>query len=289
MGFDAKTFEDETKTIHFDVNQVEEAVKRFTEKAKSLVNDKSELTKIIGHIDLTTLSGDDTDERVQNLIDKAVKPIPNDAKVQCAAICIYPARVANARKYISTKHEKMRIATVAAGFPSGQYRLESRVLEVKLAVEDGADEVDIVINRAAALEQNWKCVHDEINQFKENCQKKAHLKSILATGELQNYENIYKASWAAMLAGSDFIKTSTGKETVNATPQVAYVMCSAIKRYFDLTGKRVGFKPAGGLKNALDALTYRVIVEELLGKEWLNADLFRFGASSLLDNVLKAI
>uniref|UniRef100_A0A914R3Y3 deoxyribose-phosphate aldolase n=1 Tax=Parascaris equorum TaxID=6256 RepID=A0A914R3Y3_PAREQ len=162
--------------------------------------------------------------------------------------------------------------------------------EIKLAIEDGADEIDVVINRAAALEQDWKCVHDELVAFKAECGK-AHMKTILATGELQNYENIYKASWVAMLAGSDFIKTSTGKESVNATPEVAYVMCSAIKHYFDLTGicqiQRLQitiFCPT-----PLDALRYRVLVEELLGKEWLTPDLLRFGATSLLDNVIKAL
>ncbi|VDM48409.1 unnamed protein product [Toxocara canis] len=316
MTFDKKTFSEEAESHKVDANVVAAEAKKFNDKAKELLTDKAELKKLIGHIDLTTLSGDDTRRRVEALIEKALRPLSKEPDVRCAAVCIYPARVADAKNYVMNKSEKMNIACVAAGFPSGQYRLESRVLEVKLAVEDGADEIDIVINRAAALEQDWKCVHDEVAAFKAACGK-AHMKTILATGELQSYENIYRASWAAMLAGSDFIKTSTGKESVNATPEVAYVMCTAIKRYFDLTGsvgesggsaltvlalsyriseliirisgRRVGFKPAGGLKTPLDALVYRVLVEEVLGNEWLTPQLFRFGASSLLDNVIKAL
>uniref|UniRef100_A0A0M3IBK1 deoxyribose-phosphate aldolase n=1 Tax=Ascaris lumbricoides TaxID=6252 RepID=A0A0M3IBK1_ASCLU len=283
MTFDEATFKQHAESYKINPDTVRVAVKKINEKANELLNDK-----LIGYIDLTTLGADDTRKKVESVVEKALLPLPQEPSLRCAAVCVYPARVADVKGYITSKGEKINIASVATGFPSGQYRLESRVLEIKLAIEDGADEIDVVINRPAALEQDWKCIHDELAAFKAECGK-AHMKTILATGELQNYENIYKASWAAMLAGSDFIKTSTGKESVNATPEVAYVMCSAIKHYFDLTGRRVGFKPAGGLKTPLDALCYRVLVEELLGKEWLTPELLRFGATSLLDNVIKAL
>ncbi|VDD90198.1 unnamed protein product [Enterobius vermicularis] len=288
MTFDQAAFEREVGSQKFEKQALDEAIEKIRRKAKELLSDKSVLVKLIQHIDLTTLAGDDTRKRVEELVDKALHPYPADPKVKCAAVCVYPARVTDVKNYMNTKAEKVRIASVAAGFPSGQYRLESRLLEIKLAVEDGADEIDIVINRAAALEQNWKLVHDEIAEMKKTCGA-AHMKTILATGELQNNENIYKASYTGILAGSDFIKTSTGKEAVNANLEVAYVMCTAIKRYYDATGKRIGFKPAGGLKTAEDALGFWVLVETMLGKEWLVPELFRFGASSLLNNILKVL
>ncbi|VDM91559.1 unnamed protein product, partial [Litomosoides sigmodontis] len=176
----------------------------------------------------------------------------------------------------------------AAGFPSGQYRMESKILEVKLALEDGANEIDVVISRDAAVEQDWKRVYDEVAALKACCGSNC-MKTILATGELQNHGNIYRASWAAMFAGSDFIKTSTGKEKVNATYEATYVMCHAIKQFYSLTGKKVGFKAAGGIRSTAEALAYQAMVEEILGVEWLEPNLFRIGASSLLDDIIKEL
>lgn len=286
MTFDAEAFHLEVDSQKFDEHVIASEIAKIKERTKDLLRDRNELKKLIEYIDLTTLSGDDTRKRVQELVDKALLPYPQDPNIRCAAVCVYPARVADVKQYITSKREKLNIASVAAGFPSGQYRLESRKLEVELAVADGADEIDIVINRAAALDQDWKLVHDEVSDLKKCCGI-AHLKTILATGELRSNENIYKASYASILAGSDFIKTSTGKETVNATLEVAYVMCTAIKRYFEATGVRIGFKPAGGLRTAEDAMGFRVLVEDLLGVEWLTPKLFRFGASSLLDSIVK--
>ncbi|PIO57197.1 deoxyribose-phosphate aldolase domain protein [Teladorsagia circumcincta] len=157
--------------------------------------------------------------------------------------------------------EGITLFLVAAGFPSGQYHLKSKLLEVELTVADGATEIDIVISRAAALEGDWKTVYDEVAALKTACGS-AHLKTILATGELKTLVNVYKASWASILAGSDFIKTSTGKETTNATLEVAFVMCSAIKRWHELTGKKVGFKPAGGIKTPSEALSYVALIKD---------------------------
>lgn len=182
----------------------------------------------------------------------------------------------------------MPVASVAGGFPSGQYLNKSKLVEIEGCVEDGATEIDTVISRGEALDGNWKFIFDELVEQKKAC-KNAHLKVILATGELQNDQNIYKASWAAMLAGADFIKTSTGKETVNATLEVAHVMLKAIDAFHKLTGKKIGFKPAGGIKTVDEALEFVALVKTILGDEWLNPELFRIGASSLLDNVVKAL
>jgi len=250
-----------------------------------LAGDRTELLKLIGYIDLTTLAGDDNGKRVVALTDRALNPFQG---AQCAAVCVYPARVADIKRHLQSLGKVFPIASVAGGFPSGQYLLETRLQEIKLAVRDGATEIDTVINRAAALDQDWKLVHDEIAAMKEAAGK-AHLKTILATGELQTTANIYRASWAAILAGSDFIKTSTGKESVNATLNVSTVMCRAIKRHFELTGHRVGFKPAGGIRTVEEALSYRVLIERELGLEWLDNKLFRIGASSLLDSIIAAL
>uniref|UniRef100_A0A915KK14 deoxyribose-phosphate aldolase n=1 Tax=Romanomermis culicivorax TaxID=13658 RepID=A0A915KK14_ROMCU len=243
--------------------------------------------KIIGLIDLTTLSGDDTPDIVRKLVDKALSPLPSKRDISCAAVCVYPARIVDVVEHMNNCDRKINVASVAGGFPSGQYRLETRLLEIKLAIEDGAMEIDTVINRCAALTNNWQTVFNELVQMKSLCSQKAILKTILATGELKNLENVYKASLIAMHAGSDFIKTSTGKENVNATLPVAYVMCMAIKKFHEKTGKRVGFKPAGGIKTVDDALSYYLMVKSILGDDWLNADLFRIGASSLLDVLIR--
>ncbi|MFH4975075.1 hypothetical protein AB6A40_001784 [Gnathostoma spinigerum] len=284
--FDEELFKKETESQKFDPKTIDAEIVKIKESVSSLRKDKDEVKRVISHIDLTTLAGDDTSQRVEALVDKALAPYPQDATIHTAAVCVYPARVTDVKNHLIKLGKDLRIASVAAGFPSGQYHIESRRLEVELAVADGATEIDIVLNRAAALSQDWSLVFNEVATLKNACGV-AHMKTILATGELNSYENIYKASWASMMAGSDFIKTSTGFEKVNATLEAAYVMCVAIKRYHGLTGRKVGFKPAGGIRTLEDALGYRVLVENVLGKEWLTPELFRYGASSLLENVLK--
>jgi deoxyribose-phosphate aldolase len=277
-------------------DQYKTTVVRLSPKKK-----KEKLIKLIKLIDLTTLSGDDTPAKVAQLVDQALQPIPSDANVNldkpdslhCAAVCVYPARlidvVNHLKKSVSSNKNNLAIASVAGGFPSGQYKLESRLLEIKLAVEDGATEIDIVINRCAALLGDWETVYDEIKQMRTMCGEKVHLKTIIATGELITNENIYKAGMTAILGGSDFIKTSTGKETVNATLQASWTMCQVIKAYFEKTGRKVGFKPAGGIRTADEALAYLCLMEDILGDEWVDPSLFRIGASTLLSNIFNEL
>ncbi|TMS34703.1 hypothetical protein L596_002240 [Steinernema carpocapsae] len=274
------------KTVLKDDKKKAELLGSIAEQVCELLKDPNEVLSLVQYIDLTTLAGDDTKKRVEELVNKALLPYQADGNVHCGAVCVYPARVADVVGHLKSLGKTLPVASVAAGFPSGQYHLQSRLMEIELTVADGATEIDIVINRCAAIEGNWNVVYDELVAMKEKCGK-AHMKSILATGELKSMDNVVKASVAALLANSDFIKTSTGKESVNATLLVAYTMCLAIKQHFEMTGKRVGFKPAGGIRTTQEALGYRVVVEKVLGKEWLTPELFRIGASSLLDDVLK--
>ncbi|XP_037594348.1 deoxyribose-phosphate aldolase isoform X3 [Cebus imitator] len=223
------------------------------------------LLKAVTFIDLTTLSGDDTPSNIQRLCYKAKYPIREDL-----------LKALN-------MHDK-----VATGFPAGQTHLKTRLEEIRLAVEDGATEIDVVINRSLVLTGQWEALYDEIRQFRKACGE-AHLKTILATGELGSLTNVYKASMIAMMAGSDFIKTSTGKETVNATFPVAIVMLRAIRDFFWKTGNKVGFKPAGGIRSAKDSLAWLSLVKEELGDEWLKPELFRIGASTLLSDIERQI
>uniref|UniRef100_A0A8C7KKZ7 deoxyribose-phosphate aldolase n=1 Tax=Oncorhynchus kisutch TaxID=8019 RepID=A0A8C7KKZ7_ONCKI len=190
--------------------------------------------------------------------------------VTTAAVCVYPSRVADAVKSLKAANSSLPVASVATGFPAGQTSLKTRLEEVRMAVEDGAMEIDIVINRTLALTGQWEAMYEEVCQFREACGE-AHMKSILAIGDL-----------VAMMAGSDFIKTSTGKESVNATYPVAIVMVRAIRDYFLKTGHKVGFKPAGGIRTAKESLVWLTLMKEELGDEWLSPRLFRLGASSLL-------
>lgn len=207
-----------------------------------------------------------------------------------AAVCVYPSRVADCTDCFKKFGKALNIAAVATGFPSGQYSLETRLKEIEFAINSGADEIDVVINRTLALEGDWKEVYNEIKEMRIICDKgNVHLKVILATGELGSLQNIYHASMAAMLAGADFIKTSTGKENVNATLPVGIVMTNAIWEFYYETGLRVGFKPAGGLKTATDAINWLVLMHSQLGSEWTRPDLFRIGASSLLNNLEKSL
>ncbi len=249
------------------------------------------LLKAISCMDLTTLAGDDTSERVKRLCAKAKQPVRQDIleelgmakeNITVAAVCVYPTMVATAVKAL--EGTKIPVASVATGFPSGLMPLELRLAEIKYAVKAGAKEIDIVITREHVLSQNWQALYDEIVAFREAVGE-AHLKTILATGELATLRNVYKASMVAMMAGADFIKTSTGKEKINATLPVSLVMVRAIKDYLELTGFKIGYKPAGGISTAKDALAWLILIKEELGNDWLNNDMFRFGASSLLGDI----
>ncbi len=249
------------------------------------------LLKAITCIDLTTLSGDDTPSNVHRLCAKARQPARQDIldalgvgdkNITVAAVCVYHRRVRDAVQAL--KGTNIPVAAVSTGFPAGLSPYEQRVAEIEQSVEAGAKEIDIVITREHVLLNNWQALYDEVKQFRETCGD-AHLKTILATGELGTLTNVKKASLVCMMAGADFIKTSTGKEKVNATLPVGLVMTRAIRDYEKKTGYKVGFKPAGGISKAKDALTWLSLIKEELGDEWLSPELFRFGASSLLADI----
>eukprot|EP00094_Tigriopus_californicus_P001055 TCALIF_01021-PA protein Name:"Similar to DERA Putative deoxyribose-phosphate aldolase (Homo sapiens)" AED:0.08 eAED:0.08 QI:0/0/0/1/1/1/3/0/327 len=243
-------------------------------------------------IDLTTLAGDDTQANVQRLCLKAAKPIRSDilaamdmeqAQLTCGAVCVYPSRVPDAVAALKRfKAPHVPVAAVATGFPSGLYSLETRLREITLAIEAGAHEIDIVLNRQLVLNHRWAELYREVQQMKAACGPKIHMKTILAIGELGSMNNVYKASLVCMMAGADFIKTSTGKEALNANLPVGVVMCRAVRDYFERTGYFVGFKPAGGIRTGKDACTWLILIKEELDDRWLNNKLFRIGASGLL-------
>jgi deoxyribose-phosphate aldolase len=235
-------------------------------------------------VDLTTLEGADTPGKVRALCAKARRPDPSDPTCpSVAAICVYPALVATAAEAL--RGSGVHLASVATAFPSGQAPLEVRLADTRAAVADGADEVDMVINRGAFLAGRYLEVFEEIAAVKEACGD-AHLKVILETGELATYDNVRRASWLGMLAGGDFIKTSTGKVNPAATPPVTLVMLEAVRDFRAQTGRQVGVKPAGGIRTSKDAIKYLVLVNETVGEDWLDPDWFRFGASTLLNDLL---
>ena len=249
------------------------------------------LLKAVSCIDLTTLAGDDTRGRVERLCAKAKQPVRQDilealgmadAGLTVGAVCVYPTMVPYAVRAL--EGSGVPVASVATGFPAGLTPLPQRLDEIRYAVLEGAAEIDIVITREHVLTGNWAALYDEVKLFRDTCGD-AHLKAILATGELGTLRNVYKASLVAMMAGADFIKTSTGKEAENATPTVSLVMVRAIREYRERTGFYVGFKPAGGIKTAKEALLWLSLMKEELGRPWLEPELFRFGASSLLGDI----
>jgi deoxyribose-phosphate aldolase len=253
------------------------------------------LVKAITCIDLTTLAGDDTPGRVHRLAAKARKPLRDDlvealgladAPPKVGAVCVYPTMVAPAVKAL--RGSGIPVASVATGFPAGLTPLPQRLAEIRYAVEEGAGEIDIVITRSHVLLGEWQALYDEVAAMREACGP-AHLKAILGTGDLKTLRNVYKASMVAMQAGADFIKTSTGKEDVNATLPVSLTMLRALRDYGELTGEAVGFKPAGGLRTAKDALTWLILMKEELGNEWLQPHLFRIGASTMLADIERQI
>ena len=254
-------------------------------------NQAAWLLKAITCIDLTTLSGDDTENRIRRLCQKAKFPIRADllenlelepGTITTGAICVYHAMVTAAVSAL--EGSGIPVAAVSTGFPAGLSPFPLRLAEIGESVQAGAQEIDIVISRRHVLTQNWQALYDEMKAFREACGE-AHVKAILATGELGTLRNVARASMICMMAGADFIKTSTGKESVNATLPISLTMIRQIRDYQDRTGYKVGYKPAGGISKAKDALTYLTLIKEELGNRWLSPDLFRFGASSLLGDI----
>jgi deoxyribose-phosphate aldolase len=240
-------------------------------------------------IDLTTLAGDDTAGRVQRLCAKARNPVRADLlaglgidAITVGAVCVYPTMVGHAVRAL--EGSGIPVASVATGFPAGLTPLPLRLAEITYAVQEGAAEIDIVITREHVLTGNWQALYDEVAVMRAACGE-AHLKAILATGDLKTLRNVYMASMVAMQAGADFIKTSTGKEDVNATLPVSLTMLRALRDYREYCGQIVGFKPAGGLKTAKDAMTWLILMKEELGLRWMQPDLFRIGASSMLGDI----
>lgn len=251
------------------------------------------LVKAIQCMDLTTLAGDDTPGRVERLCGKARRPLRADlmaalglASLQVGAVCVYHEMIEPACKALTGSG--IPVAAVSTAFPAGLGSLETKLREVELSVAAGAMEIDIVISRRHVLTANWQALYDEVKAYRAACGP-AHMKAILATGDLATLENVARASWVCMMAGSDFIKTSTGKEGVNATLPVSLVMVRAIREFFEMHGQWVGYKPAGGIATAKQALQFLVLMKEELGNEWLRPELFRFGASSLLTDVERQI
>ena len=243
----------------------------------------------ISMLDLTTLEGKDSEGKVRQLCQKGMRPLPGDPSVpHVAAICVYPNLVAIAKDALSDSGVK--VASVASGFPAGLVPLSAKLDDTRLAVEAGADEIDMVIDRGAFLAGRYGLVFDQIAAVKEACRRpdgtSASLKVILETGELTTYDNIKRASWLAILAGGDFIKTSTGKVQPAATLPVTLLMLEVVRDWHRATGEKVGVKPAGGIRTSKDAIKYLVTVAEIAGEEWLQPHLFRYGASSLLNDVL---
>lgn len=249
------------------------------------------LLRAITCLDLTTLSGDDTPGNVTRLCAKARRPVREDILealgatklgITVGAVCVYHNLVSIAVEALQGTN--IPVAAVSTGFPAGQISFEDKIDEIHKSVRAGAREIDIVISRAHVLTGNWQALYDEVQAFREACGP-AHMKSILATGELATLRNVYQASIVCMMAGTDFIKTSTGKEATNATLPVSLVMVRAIREYYNRTGHQIGFKPAGGIRTAKQSLDWLILMKEELGTDWMMPDLFRIGASSLLTDI----
>lgn len=249
------------------------------------------LLRAVTCIDLTTLAGDDTPGNVERLCAKARQPVRQellealgvgDMKLTTGAVCVYHNLVPVAVEAL--RGTNIPVAAVSTGFPAAQNPLDLKLAEIEASVKAGAREIDIVISRAHVLTGNWQALYDEVKAFRETCGE-AHMKTILATQELGTLRNVGMASMVCMMAGADFIKTSTGKESVNATLPVSLVMVRAAREYYDRTGIKIGFKPAGGIRTAKNALDWLILIKEELGNEWLNNTLFRFGASGLLGDI----
>lgn len=275
MDFKPYLFSEETL-----LSRVDEALSR-----QSRLCDRNESLKTIFQcIDFTTLEAFDNETKINDFCSKALSFKDNDLHISVPAVCIYSPFVRQAKELL--RGSGIKVATVACAFPSGQMPFELKRREVEYCVEQGADEVDMVISRGTFLAGRLDEVYEEIKSVREACAPPVRLKVILETGELKSVENIRRASEIAIKAGADFIKTSTGKSPVSATPLAAIIMCDTIKEYFEATGRMVGFKPAGGMSTIDDALTYFYIVREVLGERWLNKDYFRVGTSRLAGKVM---
>lgn len=275
MDFKPYLFSEETL-----LSRVDEALSR-----QSRLCDRNESLKTIFQcIDFTTLEAFDNETKINEFCSKALSFKDNDLHISVPAVCIYSPFVRQAKELL--RGSGVKVATVACAFPSGQMPFELKRREVEYCVEQGADEVDMVISRGTFLAGRLDEVYEEIKSVREACAPPVRLKVILETGELKSVENIRRASEIAINAGADFIKTSTGKSPVSATPLAAIIMCDTIKEYFEATGRMVGFKPAGGMSTIDDALTYFYIVREVLGERWLNKDYFRVGTSRLAGKVM---
>ncbi len=267
------------KTYHIQIEEIQARINQIIKK-KISEEEKIEIyRRILGMIDLTTLDGSDHNQKIISLCEQA-------KSMQTAAVCVYPPFVKLAKTQLSGT--QIEVASVAGAFPSGQSPIEVKIAEIAYAIEQGADEIDMVISRGKFLEGDFKTVFDEISSIRTIC-KDVHLKVILETGELQTLNNIRKASDIAILAGADFIKTSTGKIQPAATTEAFIVMLDAIKAHFNATGKKIGIKPAGGISEPDQAVSYYLLVEEILGKDWLNPKLYRFGASRLATKIWNQI
>ncbi|KYQ57590.1 Putative deoxyribose-phosphate aldolase [Trachymyrmex zeteki] len=277
---------------------VNKSVRQITYLATTITEDNkiAWLLKAISFLDLTTLNNDDTSSTIEQLCENAANPIKElpfewNKPLHTAAVCVYPSKIKDAINTLKRlkKTHVIKVASVAAGFPSGQFPLETRLQEVRLAIEYGAQEIDVVIDRSLVLNHQWMVLFQELISIRALCPKNAEktvcLKVIISSGELFNLRDIYKASIVALFAGADFIKTSTGKDVVNATLQAGIVMCRAIKEFERLAGIKAGFKSAGGIKTAQNALEWMVLIKEELGNNCLTSDCFRIGASSLLQNI----
>ncbi|HVT05610.1 MAG TPA: deoxyribose-phosphate aldolase [Thermoanaerobaculia bacterium] len=270
--------------VGVDAVAVEERAASLAKRSLKKESKVSGLKTIITMMDLTTLEGKDTPGKAFALCQKAMRPDPSDRSIpHVAAVCVYPTMIPHVKKALG--NSGVKAAAVATGFPSGQTTLRVKIEETRETVAMGADEIDMVIDRGAFLSGHHEEVFDQIVAVKEACGP-AHLKVILETGDLANFDQVRRASMIAMYAGADFIKTSTGKVTVNATLPVTLVMLEAIRDFHHLTGKMIGMKPAGGISTSKLALSYLVMLYETLGGDWMNPDFFRFGASSLLNDVL---
>lgn len=274
-------------TYSYSSKEIQERIQSILNKGKQGLDEQKAYRQILSFIDLTTLEGADTDEKAANLAKQACnyanaeKNIPN-----VAAVCIYPTLVKVVKENLSDKN--IGVASVAGAFPAGMSPIKIKVAEVKYAVEEGADDIDMVLSRGKFLEGKFEEVQEEVKLIKEACGA-AHLKVILETGELKSIENIRKASELSILGGGDFIKTSTGKIPVAATLEAMLVMLDTIKEYHEKTGKKIGIKPAGGISEPEVAIDYYLLVKEVLGEEWLNNKLFRIGASRLANKVFDLI
>jgi len=281
------TIPDFNHTIPIDTIGVEERVSRLNKRSIKTESKLQGLKLALSMIDHTTLEGKDSEGKVIQLCRKAITPYaPMPDLPSVAAVCVYPNMVSIAKKTVAGS--SVKVASVATAFPSGMAQLQTKLDDVKFAVDQGADEIDMVISRGEFLKGNYSFVFDEIAAVKEACGD-AHLKVILETGELETLTNVRKASDLAMYAGADFIKTSTGKIQPAATQPVTLVMLEAIRDYYRETGQMIGMKPAGGIRKAKEALQYLVLVKETLGAAWLSNEWFRFGASSLTNDLLMQI